>query len=157
MPEDSISERLRKRFDARKSEIKKEYEIKLERLEKERDAKIAERDAKIAESNRRFRKEFCVALKEVVLKNGDYEWLLQWLEKTKENEAQEAENKLEKEKAEKLRAMSAEDYLFRYLKDPQVVERTKALVAGKPEDIERFLSIESKLKYESTWLDGTLL
>jgi len=150
MSRKSFSEKLRKKFDARTSEIKKGYKDKIGKLEKERDAKIEE-------SRRRFRKEFLLALKEVVLKNGDYEWLIQWLVKSKENEAEEAEKRLEKGRAERLRTMSAEDYLFRYLRDPEVGERIKSMIADKPEDIERFLSIEAKLKYESAWVDGTLL
>jgi uncharacterized protein YecA (UPF0149 family) len=157
MPEKSILEKVKKRFQTRRSEIENESENKLRKLQDKIEQIKKERDARLAKSERRFRQEFCIALKEIVLKE-DYDWLIQWLMKNKEMEAEEAEKKLEKERADELKAMSAEDYLFRFLTDPEIAERLKANIdPSKPEDIERLTSIVTKLRLDKAWVDGTLL
>lgn len=157
MSEESILEQARKKLEERRSKIKKEYENKIRELEERIEKNKTERDAKLAKSERRFRKELSVAI-EIIVGREDLEWLIQWLVKAKETETKEAEKKHKKGRAEELKAMSPEDYLFLYLSDPKVGERLKGNVeAGKPEDIARFIDIESKLKLENIWLDGTLV
>ena len=102
-------------------------------------------------------KEFSLALKNVLGKE-DYEWLTKWLVKNKEKEAEEAEKRAERILASKLRGMSPEDYLFCYLSDPEIEKKLKASgEINKPEDIERFADIVTRLKLEKIWVDGTLL
>ena len=156
MSKESTLGQAKKKFEARKNRIKEEYENKIKKLEERIAKNKTERDARLANSEKQFRKEFYFDIKEVV-GNEDFDWLIHWLMKSKETEAEEAEKRNEKGSAEELRAMSAEDYLFRYLSDPKAAKRLKKSLTGKTEDIERFISIEEKLKQENMWLEGTLL
>lgn len=102
-------------------------------------------------------KEFSLALKKVLGKE-DYEWLIQWIVKNKEKEAEEAEKREETILANKLREISPEDYLFGYLGDPEIEKKLKASDAiNKREDVERFSQIVAKLRLEKIWVDGTLV
>ena len=156
MPKEVTLEEVRKRFEAKASQIRREYEEKKKRLREKLEQTELERDAGLVNAEKQFRKDSSLTLKAIL--GEDYEWLMQKLAESKEAETKEAEERFQIERAEKLRGMSLEDYLFRYLSDPEVGERLKAIIkAGKPEDIERFVSIESKLKLENAWLKGTLL
>ncbi len=157
MPKQSSFEEARKKFEAKRSQIRREYEEKRRRLEEKLKETERKRDTGLFDAEKKFRNDSCSTLK-VILGEEDYEWLIQKLAKNKETETEEAEQNFEIERIDKLRAMSLEDYLFRYLSDPDVWERLKANIKeGKPEDIERLISIESKLKQENIWLNGTLL
>ena len=70
MSKKSNLERVRNKFEAERSKVKREYEILEERIRKERDKRLAD-------SEREFRKEFGVAVKELLGK--DCEWLIQGL------------------------------------------------------------------------------
>ncbi len=156
MPKGLTLEEVRKRFEARTSQIRREYEEKTKRLKEKLEQTESERDAGLVNAEKQFRKDSCLTLKAIL--GDDYEWLMQKLAKSKETETEEAEQRFQIERVDKLRAMNLEEYLFRYLNDPEVGERLKAIIkAGNPEDIEHFVSIESKLKLENAWLKGTLL
>jgi methylase of polypeptide subunit release factors len=157
MPKKSTLKQVRKKFEARMSRIKREYENKISKLEERIGKNKTERDARLARSERRFRKEFCLILKEIIGRE-DYEWLIQWLVKSKETETEEAEKRLEKALTNELKEMSPEDYLFRYLSDPEIEKRlNESREASKPEDIMRLTSIVTKLKLEKAWVDRTLI
>ncbi len=100
-------------------------------------------------------KEFSLALKEVVGKE-DYQWLIGFAEKHKEKEIQEAEYTFQIEKANKLRAMSTEAYLFHALSDADFEKKLKE--SGLTErDAKRIAVIVAKLRFEKVWLDETLV
>ncbi len=156
MPKQSSFEEAKKKFEARRRQIRREHEEKRRRLEEKLKETELKRDTGLFDAEKKFRKDSCSTLK--VILGEDYEWLIQKLAKNKETEIEEAEQNFEMERIDKLRAMSLEDYLFRYLSDPDVGKRLKANIKkGKPEDIVRLISIESKLKQENLWLNGTLL
>ena len=93
-----------------------------------------------------------------LLGKEDCEWLNKWLAANKEKEAEEAEKRKKKSRANELRQMGPEDYLFGYLSDAEFEKRIKqSREANKPEDIERLTSILVKLRQEKAWVNGTLL
>lgn len=103
------------------------------------------------------RKEFCTTLNEVLGKE-DYEWLIQWIAKNKEKEAEEAEKREETILASDLRQISPEDYLFSFLGDPEIAKKLKIKSKiNTPEEIERFSDIIIRLKLRKIWVDGTLV
>ena len=150
-------EEVRNKFEARKSQIKREYEDKIKKLEEKIGQHKKQRDTQLTRSEKRFQKDFCLALKELLGKK-DFEWLSKWLVTRKEKEVEEANKRLEEGRAGELKEMSAEDYLFCYLNDPGIEKRLQEdIAASKPEDAERLMSVVTKLKLERIWLDGTLL
>jgi len=147
---ESDLKQIRKKFEEKRNEIKKECENLQEKIKKEREAKLER-------SEKEFRREFSLAVKELVGKE-DYNWFTQWLANIKENEAEAAEKNHEKALATELREMSPSDYLFRYLDDSEGEKRLEeSIEASKPEDIGRLTSIVTKLRLEKAWVDGTLV
>lgn len=141
-------ERIRKKLDARISEIKKEYERKIEQHKKERDARLTE-------AEKQFRKDSGAYLKWVVGEE-DYSWLSKWLMKNKEKEIKEAEKRTEKKRADKLKKMSVEDYLFHYFNNPKNEERLrKDMEHSKSEEADRLSLILTKLRVEDLRLERT--
>jgi hypothetical protein len=150
MSKKSTLERVRKEFDARISEIKKEYERKIEQHKKERDTRLTK-------AEKQFRKDFCIAFK-WVLGEEDYTWLRKWLMKNKEKQIEEAEKKPGKKRADELKKMSLEDYLFYYFSDPKVEERLKKdMEHSKSEEVKRLSFIQTKLRMERHRLEETTL
>jgi hypothetical protein len=91
-----------------------------------------------------------------LLGKDDYQWLIEFVEKHREKEIQEAESNFEIEKIDKLKAMSTEDYLFHTLSD-QDFEK-KLMQSGLAEhDAERIRIIIAKLRSAKEWLDNTLV
>ena len=157
MSKELTLEEVRNKFEARKSQIKREYEDKIRKLEEKIGQHKKQRDTKLTRSEKRFRKEFCLTLKEIVGKE-DYELLRKWLMTRKKKEVEEAEKRHEKERANELKEMNAEDYLFCYLNDPENEKRLQEdAAASKLEDVKLLTSVVTKLKLEHVWLDGTLL
>jgi len=150
-------EEVRYKFEARKSQIMREYEDKIRKLEEKIGQHKKQRDTRLTRSEKRFRKEFCLTLKEIVGKE-DYELLSKWLVTRKKKEVGEAEKRYEKERACELKDMSSEDYLLYYLNDPEIEKRLQEdKASSKPKDFELLTSVVTKLKLEHAWLDGTLL
>jgi len=157
MSKELTLEEAKNKFEAKKSQIKREYEDKIKKLEEKIGQHKKQRDTKLTRSEKWFRKEFCFALKEIVGKE-DYELLSKWLMTRKKKEMEEVEKRLEKGRAGELKEMSAEDYLFCYLNDPGVEKRLQEDIASsKPEDVMLLTRVRTKLKLESSWLNGTLL
>jgi hypothetical protein len=100
-------------------------------------------------------REFCVALKDLLGKD-DYQWLIEFVEKHREKEIQEAESSFEIEKIDKLKAMSTESYLFYTLSD-QDFEKKLRQSALAEDDVERIRIIVAKLRSAKVWLDETLV
>jgi hypothetical protein len=141
---------IRKKFEEKRNEIKKEHDNLQEKIKKKRGARLES-------SEKEFRRELSLAVKELVGKE-DYDWFTQRLTTMKENEAEAAEKNLEKALATTFREMSPNDYLFRYLDDPEAEKRfILGIKTSKPEDIERLTSIVTKLRLEAVWVDRTLL
>ena len=116
-----------------------------------------EKEIRIANSEKEFRKEFSLATRELLGKE-DCEWLNKWLVANKEKEAEEAEKSKKENRANELRQMSPEDYLFGYLSDAEFEKRiSQSSEVNKPEDVERLTSILVKLRQEKAWVNGTLL
>jgi hypothetical protein len=116
-----------------------------------------EKEMRMANSEKKFRKELSLALKELLGKE-DCEWLNKWLVTNKEKEAKEAEKRKEKNRATEIQQMSPEEYLFGYLNDAEFERRiNQSSEANKPEDVERLTSILVKLRQEKAWMNGTLL
>ncbi|MGD0646202.1 MAG: hypothetical protein ABSA75_14970 [Candidatus Bathyarchaeia archaeon] len=150
MSKQSILKEIKEKFEKRKSQIRNEYENLEEKMKKEKEMRIAN-------SEKEFRKEFSVALREL-LGEEDCEWLNKWLVTNKEKEAEQAEKRKKKNRANELRQMSPEDYLFGYLSDAEFEKRiNQSREANKPEDVERLTSILVKLRQEKAWVNGTLL
>jgi hypothetical protein len=100
-------------------------------------------------------REFCIALKDLLGKD-DYQWLIEFVEKHREKEIQEAENSFEIEKIDKLKAMSTEGYLFHTLSDQDFEKKLRQ--SGLAEhDAERIRIIVAKLRSAKVWLDKTLV
>ena len=94
----------------------------------------------------------------ILLGKEDCEWLNKWLVTNKEKEAEEAEKRKNKNRANELRQMSPEDYLFGYFSDAEFEKRiNQSREANKPEDVERLTSILERLRQEKAWVNGTLL
>ena len=150
MARQSILKEIKERFEKRRSQIRDEYENLEEKMKKEKEIKIAN-------SEKEFRKELSLALRELLGKE-DCEWLNKWLVTNKEKEAEEAEKRKNKNRANELRQMSPEEYLFGYLSDAEFEKRiNQSREANKPEDVERLTSILERLRQEKAWVNGTLL
>jgi len=148
MSSESAVKHAREKFEKRKEKIEKEHEALEKRVRKEKEARLAK-------SEQEFRKELCLAIKQV-LGEEDWLWLTRWLAKNKEKETEDAENRHESERSDGLRKMNSEDYLFRYLSDPSIKKKLEESDSNKPEETERLVSIVSKLRLEKVWVDGTL-
>jgi len=146
---ESAVKQAREKFKKRKEEIEREHQALEKRIRKEKEARLAK-------SAQEFRKEFCLTIKQL-LGEEDWLWLTQWLAAKKEKETEDAENRYESERAEELRKMNSEDYLFRYLSDPIIKKKLDESESNKPEDTERLVSIVSKLRLEKVWVNGTLV
>jgi hypothetical protein len=150
MAKQLILKEIKERFEKRRSKIRNEYENLEEKMKKEKEMRIAN-------SEKEFRKELSLALRELLGKE-DCEWLNKWLATNKEKEVEEAEKRKKENRANELRQMSPEDYLFGYLSDAEFEKRaSQSSEANKPEDVERLTSILVKLRQEKAWVNGTLL
>ena len=150
MSKQAILKEIKERFEKRRSQIRDEYENLEEKMKKEKEMRIAT-------SEKEFRKELSLALRELLGKE-DCEWLNKWLVANKEKEAEEAEKRKKKIRANELRQMSSEEYLFGCLSDADFEKRiNQSGEANKPEDVERLTSILVKLRQEKAWVNGTLL
>ena len=149
MSSESAVKKAREKFEKRKEEIEREHEALEKRIRKEKEARLAK-------SEQEFRKELCLAIKQV-LGEEEWLWLTQWLAKNKEKETEGAENRHESERADELRKMDSKDYLFRYLSDSSIKKKLEESNSNKIEDTERLVSIVSKLRLEKVWVDGTLV
>jgi len=150
MSKQSILKEIKERFEKRRSQIRDEYGNLEEKMKKEKKMRIAN-------SEKEFRKELSLALRELLGKE-DCEWLNKWLVANKEKETEEAEKRKKKIRANELRQMSSEEYLFGCLSDAEFEKRiNQSSEANKPEDVERLTSILVKLRQEKAWVNGTLL
>ena len=150
-------EHARKKFDAKTSEIKKEYERKIKELETKMFYQKKKRDARLIKAEKQLRKDSFLYFKRT-LGQEDYNWLNEWLMKNKEKEIEEAEKSHKTRHANKLKEMSAEDYLFYYFSNPEIEERLrKKAEQNKSEEAKRLSFILAKLKLEYFRLDRTLI
>jgi hypothetical protein len=146
-------EAVRKRLEARTSEIKEEYERKIKELEEKIEQHKKERDARLIKTEKQFRKDYCITFKWVVGEE-DYSWLCEWLMKNKEKEIVEAEKKHERKRAKKLKEMGVEDYLFHYFNDPEIERRLeKDIKPSKSEEVKRLSFILTKVRLENLRLE----
>jgi hypothetical protein len=91
-----------------------------------------------------------------VVGQQDYRWLSEWLMKNKEKEIKEAGEKHETGHVNELKEMSAEDYLFYYLNNPEIERRLKKeMEQNKSEEAKRLSFILAKLKLENLRLQRT--
>lgn len=157
MPKEPRLEKVRKRLQTETEKIKKEYGIKIKQLEDKIEQFNREREQRIVKAEKRFRKDFCVTF-ESVLGEGDYRWLVKWLSENKNKEIEEAEKTQQKKRANELKQMSAEDYLFYYFNDPKLDRKlNKDIEQNKKEEIERLSFILAKLRMENVNVKRTLL
>jgi hypothetical protein len=148
MSKEPTLERVRKKLEARTGEIKEEYEGKIKELKDKIKQHKKERDARLIKTEKRFRKDFCTAFKSVVGEE-DYNWLCDWLVKNKEKEIEEAEKRRERRRANELKEMSVEDYLFHYFNDPKIKRRLeKDIEQSKSEEAKRLSFILAKVRLE---------
>ena len=82
MSSESAVKKAREKFEKRKEEIEREHEALEKRIRKEKEARLAK-------SEQEFRKELCLAIKQV-LGEEEWLWLTQWLAKNKEKEKRES-------------------------------------------------------------------
>lgn len=149
MPKEPTPERVRKKLEARISEIKEEYEGKIKKLEEKIEQHKRERDARLIRIEKRFRKDFCLTFIRAVGEE-DYSWLLAWLVKNREKEIEEAEKRHERKRANELKEMSVEDYLFYYFNDPEIERRLeKDIEQIKPAEVKRLSFILRKVRLEN--------
>jgi len=148
MSKEPTLERVRKKLEAKTSEIKEEYERKIKELEEKIEQHKRERDARLIKTKKRFSKDFCITLKSVVGEE-DYNWLYEWLVKNREKEIEEAEKRHERKRANELKEMSVEDYLFYYFNDPKIERRLKKdIKQSKSEEVKRLSFILAKVRLE---------
>ena len=153
MSKEPTLERVRKKLEARNSEIKEEYERKIKVLEEKIEQHKRERDSRLVRTEKRFRKDFCVAFKGVVGEK-DYSWLCEWLVQNRKKEIEEDEKRHEKKHANELKEMSLEDYLFYYFNDPEIERRLqKDMKQSKSEEVKRLSLILTKLRMENLRLE----
>jgi hypothetical protein len=146
---------IRKKFDAKTSEIEKEYDKKIKELETKLFYKKKEKNARLAKAEKQFRKDSVVFFKGTVGQE-DYSWLNEWLMKNKEKEIKEVAKRHETKQVNKIKKMSTEDYLFYYFNNPKVEERLKKeMEQNKSEEAKRLSSILAKLKVEYLRLQRT--
>jgi hypothetical protein len=157
MSKEPTLESARKRLEARTSKIKEEYERKIKELKERIEQHKRERDASLKRAEKQFRKDFCVTFKGVVGEE-DYSWLCEWLMKNREKEIEEAEKRHERKRANELKEMSVEDYLFCYFNDPENEGRLKKdMEQSKSEEVKRLTFILAKLKLENLRLERTTI
>jgi len=102
-------------------------------------------------------KDFSIAIKRIAGKE-DYNWLCDWLKKNKEKEIEEAQKKHKRKRADELKKMSTEDYLFSHFNNPDIERQLKKDAdQNKPEESERLFFILAKLKLEKLSVDRTLI
>ncbi len=159
MSKESTLYQVRKKFEAKTSQIKREHEKKIKGLEARIDEHKTERDTRLAEAEKQFRKDFRVVIKWIIGEE-DYGWLSKWLMKNRDKEIEEAENKSETKRINELREMSLEDYLFYYFyyyfENPEVERRLKKeMKQNRSEETERLSSILAKLKLQKFHWDRT--
>jgi hypothetical protein len=155
MSKEMTLERIRKKFDAKTKEIKEKYERKTKGLEAKIEQHKRERDTRLAEAEKQLRKDAGVFFTRVVGQE-DYIWLNEWLMKNKEKEIKEAGKKHETKHVNELKEMSAEDYLFYYLNNPEIERRLKKeMEQNKSEEAKRLSFILAKLKLEYYRLNRT--
>jgi hypothetical protein len=155
MPKEMTLELIRNKLHAKSSEIKEEYERRIEKLEAKIEQLRKERDTRLVKADKRFRKDSCVWFTRVVGQQ-DYRWLSEWLMKNKEKEIKEAGEKHETGHVNELKEMSAEDYLFYYLNNPEIERRLKKeMEQNKSEEAKRLSFILAKLKLENLRLQRT--
>jgi hypothetical protein len=155
MPKKMTLHRIRKELDARNRKIQKEYDRRIKELETKIWRQKKEGNAKLIKSEKQFRKDFCITVKWIVGEE-DYDWLNQWLLKQKEKEINETEKKHETKLANKLKKLSAEDYLFYYFNQPKIEERLKKeMEQNKSEEGKRLSLILAKLEWENLRLVRT--
>jgi len=147
--------RVRKKLEERTGEIKREYETKVKELEEKIEQHKRERDARLVEADKNFHKDFSIAVKWLVGEE-DYSWLCEWLMKNREKEIEEAKKKHERKRLHELKNLSAEDYLFYYLNNPEIEQQIKKDTKhSEPEEIKRLTFNLSKLKLEKIREDRT--
>lgn len=157
MSKEPTLEGARKKLEARTGEIKEEYERKIKELEEKIKQHKRERNARLIRAEKQFRKDFCITFKGVIGEE-DYSWLCEWLMKNREREIEEAEKRHERKRANELKEMSVEDYLFCYFNDPEIEGRLKKeMEQSKSEEVKRLSFILAKLKMENLWLERTRL
>lgn len=155
MSKEPTLERAKKKFEARTSEIKEEYERKIKEPEEKIKQHKRERNARLIRAEKQFRKDFCLTFKGVVGEE-DYSWLSERLMKNRKKEIEEAEKRHETKRANELKEMNGEDYLFRYFSDPKIRRQLKKDIAqGKSEEAKRLSLILSKLRLENLRLERT--
>jgi hypothetical protein len=155
MPKEMTLEPIRNKLHAKSSKIKEEYERRIEKLEAKIEQLRKERDTRLVKADKRFRKDSCVWFTRVVGQQ-DYRWLSEWLMKNKEKEIKEAGKKHETKHVNELKEMSAEDYLFYYLNNPEIERRLKKeMEQNKSEEAKRLSFILAKLKLENLRLQRT--
>jgi hypothetical protein len=155
MPKEMSFESIRKELDAESSEIKEEYERRIEKLEAEIERLKKERDARLIKVDEQFRKDSSLFLKWVIGEE-DYSWLNKWLMKNKEKEIKEAAKKHKTKHVNELKEMSAEDYLFYYFSNPKIERRLKKeMEQNRSEEAKRLSFILAKLKLEYLRLQRT--
>jgi len=148
MSKEPTLERVRKKLEARISEIKEEYEEKIKELKEKIKQHKKVRDAELIKTEKRFRKDFCIAFKSVIGEE-DYNWLCDWLMKNREKEIKEAEKRHERRRVNELKEMSVEDYLFHYFNDPKIERRLKKdMEQSKSEEVKRLSFILAKVRLE---------
>jgi len=148
MSKEPTLERVKKKLEAKTSEIKEEYGRRIKELEEKIEQHKRERDARLFKTEKRFRKDFCIALKSAVGEE-DYSWLCEWLGKNREKEIEEAKKRHERRRANELKEMSVEDYLFYYFNDPKIKRRLeKDIEQSKSEEAKRLSFILAKVRLE---------
>ena len=156
MSKELALEEVRNKVEARKNQIKREYEDKIKKLEEKIEQHKRERDAKLTEAEKQFREGFFQAFRSAVGEE-DYTWLCEWLMKNKENEIKEAGNRHEKKRADELKKMNVDDYLLDYFKDPEIERLKRDMKQSKPEEAKRLSLILTKLRLEQLILSRTAL
>ena len=155
MSKEPTLEGARKKLESRTSEIKEEYERKIKELEEKIKEHKKERNDRLIRAEKQFRKDFCLTFKGV-LGEEDYSWLCEWLMKNREREIEEAEKRHETKRANELKGMSVEDYLFRYFNDPKIEARLKKdMEHSKSEEARRLSLTLTKLRMENLRLERT--
>jgi hypothetical protein len=148
MSKEPTLERFRKKLEAKTSEIKEEYERKIKELEEKIEQHKRERDARLIRTEKRFSKDFCMTFKSAIGEE-DYSWLCEWLVKNREKEVEEAEKKHQRKRANELKEMSVDDYLFYYFNDPKIERRLeKDIKQSRSEEVKRLSFILAKVRLE---------
>jgi hypothetical protein len=155
MSKKTTLKRIREDFDAKTSEIAKEYDKKIKELETKMFYQKKKRDGRLIKAEKQLRKDSFLYFTRT-LGQEDYNWLIEWLLKKKEEEIKEAEKRRETRHVNLLKKMSAEDYLFYYFSEPEIKGRLeKEMERRRSKDAKRLSFILAKLKMEYYRLDRT--